>query len=243
MNITIREAAAKRSANVRALADRPSQRRNADGTFGGERGSLPRISTRAKMTLRAAGTDGGPLSFEGLASATEQAYEMWDFWGPYTEIISAGAFTKTLSKQGLDVPLVLAHDQMRRIARTVSTVRPLHLEETADGLHVLAPDLNPADLDVQYMLPKFADELYDEMSFAFQLIAGQWSPDYTEYRITEVDIDRGDVAIVGFGANPFTSGELLQLAESMPAREVRAALETLNLRYMSPLEEPLMQRV
>jgi hypothetical protein len=243
MKTTIREAALDRATNVRALADRPSHRRNADSTFGGERGSLPRISTRAQMTLRAATSDGGGPAFEGIASATEQPYEMWDFWGPYTEVISAGAFTKTLSKEGLDVPLVLAHDQMRRIARTLSSVRPLQLDETSEGLHVLAPSLNPDDVDVQYMLPKFADELYDEMSFAFRIVQGLWSPDYTEYRITEIDIDRGDVAIVGFGANPFTSAELLQLAESMPEREVRAALASLNLRYMSPLEEPLMARV
>ena len=37
---------------------------------------------------------------------------------------------------------------------------------------------------------------------------GQWSPDYTEFRIQEAEIHRGDVAIVGFGANPFTDAAL-----------------------------------
>jgi len=36
-------------------------------------------------------------------------------------------------------------------------------------------------------------------------VRGQWSPDWTHYRILEVDIDRGDVSAVNFGANPFTS--------------------------------------
>ena len=158
------------------------------------------------------------LSFEGIASATEKPYEMWDMFGPYTEVIAAGAFARTLMQPDLDVTLVLAHDQMRRIARTTSTVRPLQLDENGEGLHVLAPSLNPCDADVQYMAPKFADGLYDEMSFAFQITSGVWSPDFTIYRITEVDINRGDVAIVGFGANPSTSGSLRHPAKSDPLR-------------------------
>jgi hypothetical protein len=35
-----------------------------------------------------------------------------------------------------------------------------------------------------------------------------WSPDYTEYRIDAFDIHRGDVSIVGYGANPATTAEL-----------------------------------
>lgn len=33
-------------------------------------------------------------------------------------------------------------------------------------------------------------------------------PRITEYRIDEYNIHRGDVAIVGYGANPYTSSEL-----------------------------------
>jgi hypothetical protein len=33
---------------------------------------------------------------------------------------------------------------------------------------------------------------------------GTWSPDYTAYRIEQVDIDRGDVSVVNYGANPAT---------------------------------------
>jgi hypothetical protein len=32
------------------------------------------------------------------------------------------------------------------------------------------------------------------MSFAFRIKEGRWSPDYSEYRINEYDIDRGDVS-------------------------------------------------
>ena len=192
-------AAAPRAAGVRQLADRPSQRRSA------EHGSPFRAPFRAAVQLRAKGDDESVLQFDGLAAATEQGYEMWDWYGPYTEIVSAGAFANTLARSGLDVPLVLGHDQLRRIARTTNGT--LTLEETDEGLRVLA-DLDPADPDVAYIAPKLRAGLIDEMSFAFRITRGQWSPDYTEFRIQEAEIHRGDVAIVGFGANPFTDAAL-----------------------------------
>lgn len=234
-----REAAAEaRARNTRTLSDRPVERRNADASRGGDSGNWPRVASRAALSLRAP-EEGAGLAFEGIASATESPYEMWDWWGPYSEVIAAGAFEKTLARADLDVPLVLAHDQMRRIARTTSTARPLLLAETTAGLHVSAPDLNPDDVDVRYMAPKFADGLYDEMSFAFRIISGLWSPDYTEFRITEVDIHRGDVAIVGYGANPYTSGSLRdQLAEASDD-EARACLVSLTRRFRE--QELLME--
>ena len=135
---TIEEAAAARCAGVRQRADRPSQRRSA------ETGSSFRASFAAEIELRAQG-DSERLTFEGLASATERGYDMWDMWGPYTEIVSAGAFSESLARADLDVPLVLGHDQLRRIARTTNGT--LQLEETEAGLMVRA-DLDPADPDV-----------------------------------------------------------------------------------------------
>ena len=197
--ITRSAAAVARAAGVRQLADRPSQRRCA------EHGSSTRAPFRAAVQLRAKGDDESVLQFDGLAAATEQGYEMWDWYGPYTEIVSAGAFTTTLARADLDVPLVLGHDQLRRIARTTNGT--LALEETDEGLRVLA-DLDPSDPDVAYIAPKLRAGLIDEMSFAFRITRGQWSPDYTEFRIQEAEIHRGDVAIVGFGANPFTDAAL-----------------------------------
>ena len=197
--ITRSAAAAARAAGVRQLADRPSQRRSA------EHGSSFRASFGAAVQLRAKGDDESVLQFDGLAAATEQGYEMWDWYGPYTEIVSAGAFTTTLARSDLDVPLVLGHDQLRRIARTTNGT--LALEETDEGLRVLA-DLDPSDPDVAYIAPKLRAGLIDEMSFAFRITRGQWSPDYIEFRIQEAEIHRGDVAIVGFGANPFTDAAL-----------------------------------
>ena len=229
-----RQAAEARAAQVRALADRPRQRRCAEAP-----GSGARVAVRAQLLLRESAE--GKLGFEGYASITERAYEMWDFFGPYDEVVSAGAFTDTLNRVDLDVPLVLQHDQLRRIART--TNGSLMLAEDDQGLRVSAPELDPADVDVAYIAPKLRSGLIDEMSFAFRIDSGQWSPDYTEFRINRVDIHRGDVAIVGFGANPYTIADLVEAAKSAPDEAARAALAALNLRYMRAVEEPLMQRI
>lgn len=202
-------AADDRASGYRAPADRPSQRRCAEAL--GARAVVLAPLTRAEVRDAADGS--GLLDFTGYASVVERGYEMWDMFGPYTEVVAADAFNETLARAGLDVPLVLGHDQLRRIARTTTGTLSLAMDET--GLRVSAPKLDPADADVAYIAPKLRSGLIDEMSFAFRIDAGQWSPDYTEFRITKVDIHRGDVAIVGYGANPFTAGSGLR-AESAP---------------------------
>jgi HK97 family phage prohead protease len=197
----LREAAlARAEGGIRQRGDRPSQRRSQSEQGG-------RAFTRANLSgVEIRKESGSPaLTFEGHASVTERGYEMWDFFGPYTEVVSAGAFDDTLARNGLDVPLVLGHDQMRRIARTTNGTLQLSMDD--QGLHVLA-QLDEGDLDVQYIVPKLRAGLMDEMSFAFRIDSGIWSPDYSEFRIDKVDIHRGDVAIVGYGASPHTDGAL-----------------------------------
>lgn len=216
MSATSREAAAAaRAQHVRQRVDRPSQRRCAEVT-----GSRAVARVPASIELREQG-DGGSLEFLGYATVYEHGYEMWDMWGPYTEIVSAGAGAESLARADLDVPLVLGHDQLRRLART--TTGSLSLAEDDSGLRVHAAQLDTADHDVQYIAPKLRSGLIDEMSFAFRIEAGQWSPDYTEYRITRYDIHRGDVAIVGFGANPATEASLRE--RPVASSRARALLE------------------
>lgn len=202
---TYAEAAVLRAAGVAAPADRPSKRRSSEDAHS-------RAIVRATVTgieLRAAKGDDGMLHFQGYASVTERAYEMWDMFGPYQEIVSASAFDTTLAREALDVPFVLGHDQMRRIARTTNGT--LRLSNDSTGLLVDAT-LDPADADVAYIAPKLSAGLIDEMSFAFRIDSGQWSPDYEEFRINQVDMHRGDVSIVGYGASPHTAGSGLRAA-------------------------------
>lgn len=227
-----RSAAATRAAGVAARADRPSRRRCAE-----ESGSLPLATVAVRgLQVREAGTTG--LQFHGYASVTAAAYQMWDMFGPYVEQVSPGAFTKTLAQADLDVPLVLQHQDLRRIARTTNGT--LTLTEDDNGLLVEA-DLDPEDEDVRYIVPKLRSGLIDEMSFKFRINLGSWSPDWMEYHIDEVDIHRGDVAIVGYGANPHTVGAGLRAAadldsvlRGMTDEQARAALATLSARVAPP---------
>jgi hypothetical protein len=193
-------AAKERGGAIVRPTDRPSQRRGAGAGIGGPAG----MPARATIQMRAVG-DSGLLNFHGVASAYERAYEMWDMFGPYTEIVSAGAGAESLARADLDVPLVLQHQSLRRIART--TTGTLMLRESDEGLEVDAPELDQNDHDVAYIRSKIESRLIDEMSFMFRIELGRWSPDYTEYRIDKYDIHRGDVAIVGYGANPHTSAD------------------------------------
>lgn len=229
----IAAAGAERAKAVATRADRPSQRRCAP-----EQTSRAWVNApAARMQLREADDGTGPLHFTGYASVYERAYEMYDFWGPYTEIVSAGAGAVSLNRTDLDVPLVLQHSSLRRIARTTNGT--LTLAEDDTGLLVDAPALDRDDADVAYIAPKLRAELVDEMSFMFRITRGHWSPDYTEYRIDEYDIHRGDVAIVGYGANPHTSGGLrsadaLEIVRSLDEQTARAALDALRSRLDQP---------
>ena len=209
------EAALLRRDQVRTRADRPSQRRSADDGWANYTRATP-----ADIQFRAAST-ADRLHFTGHATTYERGYEMWDWAGPYTEIVSAGAGAKSLMTPNLDVPLVLDHESLRRIATTLTGTLTLAEEEA--GLLVDAPELDLADYDVAYIAPKLRSKMVTEMSFRFRIIRGQWSPDYTEYRIEEYDIHRGDVAIVGYGANPTTDGGLRSPSEAAAVERVRAA--------------------
>ena len=167
-------------------------------TFAGEGRKNPlKTDLRAKQTEK----DGKTFeTLEGYASMTELNYTMWDFFGEYEEKIAKGAFDKTLANSP-DVAYLLNHTGMT-MARTVAGTLRLSVDET--GLWTEA-DLNPQRSDVQDLVHAVRDGNIDQMSFAFRIVSGHWSPDYTEYTIDEVDLDRGDVSAVNYGANPFTS--------------------------------------
>lgn len=241
MNEHIRAASEARAADggryaARGLASRPTERR-----AGEDSGSFRGVITQAAPKIRAAGDDGTGTEFWGLACRVDFGYEMWDWAGPYTESVDPGAFAASLARADLDVPLVLQHVDLRRIARTTipaGELGHLSLVETADGLECLAPNLDPADADVDYIARKIRAGLVTEMSFKFRITKGQWSPDWTEYHIQEVDIHRGDVAICGYGANPGTLGEMREPLAAQLARadeaEARAVFEELASRFEKP---------
>lgn len=210
MNLSRGDAAAARALAVRSLGDRPSERM-ADRESGAPRGWLPAARSVCTIERAAAGSSTPEtVRFEGLASVTGQFYRMWDMFGEYDEQVVVGAFEQTLAQSDLSTPLVLSHDSMRRMALTGNAISPLELSELTDGattgLQSIAPTMQLSDADTAYIVPKLEAGLIDEMSFRFVIEEGRWSEDFTQYSIQRVNIHRGDVAIVGYGANPLTAG-------------------------------------
>ncbi|MFF2274206.1 HK97 family phage prohead protease [Agromyces sp. NPDC058136] len=138
---------------------------------------------------------------DGTASVVDTWYQMYDFWGPYEEQVATGAFDKTLAANP-DVAFLLNHRGMT-MARTKAGTLELGTNEAGDLTQTAF--LNPTRQDVKDLVIAIEDGAVDQMSFAFRIKAGNWNPDYTTYSITEVDLDRGDVSAVNFGANPYTS--------------------------------------
>lgn len=169
---------------------------------GVERRAYPvRLEVRASSTAATS-------TIEGYASVVEEGYEMWDWAGSYTEVVRAGAFTRTLNANP-QVQLLLNHGGLAMAYTKAGTLR---LSEDSTGLH-MAADINTARSDVRDMLTAIEDGNVDEMSFAFRVTRQQWSPDYDQRDILEVDIHRGDVSVVNFGASPTTSVAAIRAQE------------------------------
>lgn len=171
---------------------------------------VTRSYTFGEFELRAGKADS--VTLEGHASITAHPYEVNDMWGAFTETIKPGAFKKTLSESP-DVMLLVNHGGLP-LARTKSGT--LRLAEDGQGLAVSAT-LEPTDPDVQAIVPKMERGDLNEMSFAFRVVRDQWNEDYTERDIAEVNLHKGDVSVVNYGANPATSAALRGLAELVGA--------------------------
>lgn len=151
-------------------------------------------------------TTGGLVNFRGLASRTAHSYDM----GSYQEQIARGAFTETL-KRTPDVHLLVNHEGLPLARTTIPAGQPGHLAlvETQDGLEFEA-DCDPTDPDVARLASKIRSGLMDQCSFAFRVTRQNWQwmedtgRDFDQRVIQEVSLDRGDVSVCNYGANPAT---------------------------------------
>jgi HK97 family phage prohead protease len=177
------------------------------------------------------GSDAGTIRFVGYATVFNHDYVVHDAYGSFTERITPEAFNRTLSEQP-DVILNLNHGMAGTglpMARTPRPNRPGTLQLTPDkvGLRV-ETDLALDDPDVQAILPKMRRGDLDEMSFAFRVpeAGSTWQPGpdgepFGDRTITEVNMARGDVSIVSYGANPAT---VAALRAALADEDVRAEL-------------------
>lgn len=131
------------------------------------------------------------------------AYEMEDAYGPWVESTVRGFATKTI-REGCDTAFLVNHAGVT-MARTKAGT--LALDERLDGGHYEGR-LNPTRPDVQILRAAVQDGAVDESSFAFRVVRQKWSDDYSRRWIQEIDLNKGDVSPVNYGANPHTSGHL-----------------------------------
>lgn len=200
-----------------------------------ERASVTGIVRRAfPVALEVRAKKGTPSvsTIEGYASVTEAPFEMWDWLGPYTEVVRTGAFAKTLGENP-QVQLLLNHAGLAMAYTKAGTLR---LSEDTTGLRMEA-DVTTTRSDVGDMLAALEDGSVDEMSFAFRVTRQVWSPDFDQRDILEVDLHRGDVSVVNFGANPATSVGAMRAADfdKLGDDDARALMERLQRRLAPPV--------
>lgn len=172
------------------------------------------------ITLRAKDDDPGSTVrvFNGHASVTDRGYDMYggpgSDAGGWEEFVDRGAFKKTLS-EGADVAFLINHQGMT-LARTTSGT--LRLAEDKVGLKVNA-DLDTRQHAVNDLAIAMERGDINEMSFAFRIVKETWLTEDGEevpwwdlsgiYRhIKEVSMQKGDVSVVNYGANPYTDAAL-----------------------------------
>lgn len=167
------------------------------------------------------------VQLDGYASTVGKPYEMWDMFGPYTETVATGAFGETLAANP-DTNFVANHIGVS-MARTLNGT----LELEADGLGLrYRAFVNPQRNDVHDLVTAVEDGDVAESSFRFTIDDGEWNDDFTQFVINKVDIHRGDVSAVNFGANPNTSvavraEDLLRELDGLPLGAQRAAFDHL----------------
>jgi len=120
---------------------------------------------------------------------------------PFKEVITPGAFRKTLSETP-DVRLLVNHEGLP-LARTKNGT--LTLTEDEVGLRFDADIADTQEGRDIYTLVSRGD--VDQMSFAFRVIRQKWNADRTERMLTEVSLADGDVSVVTYPAYPATTVE------------------------------------
>jgi HK97 family phage prohead protease len=164
----------------------------------------------------------------GIASVTNTPYEMYDMFGPYEEVMDHHAFDETLANEP-DVAFLVNH---RGLSMARTTNGTLELSMVKEGLNSEAW-LNAKRSDISDLVIAVDDRTVDQMSFAFMLEEGWWSEDFSTFKITKVNLDRGDVSAVNYGANPYTSiaarsREILDDLDQLPEGAKRAAIARLS---------------
>lgn len=157
--------------------------------------------------------------FVGQASIVGHPYTVRDMFGEFQETIMPGAWDKTLSEN----PDVM-YNYMHEPLTTMATTRGGNLSLAADPHFDVKALVPRSDVDGQRFMPKVQRGDASSMSFAFRVGGQVWNEDYTDRKITEIIMHRGDVASIvsGFGANPPAWGTVRSDGLDDAFRELRA---------------------
>jgi HK97 family phage prohead protease len=158
--------------------------------------------------------DGG-FEFEGVASVVDHPYTVRDVWGEYTEVIRAGAFTKTLKDGNAPVSLYVNH---RHADVPLATRDAGTLTIAADPNLRVRASLDPARPDVQIIASAIRRGEMRQMSIGFNPVKtrDKWSDDMSEVERSEVKLR--ETSIVERGAN--TGGTPTSKPSSPPTRSL-----------------------
>jgi len=151
------------------------------------------------------GIDETRAMLTGYAAVFDRPYKLDDGpHGPITERVDRKAFDKTLAGNP-DVALLVNHGGLP-LATTPSGTLRLSTDDT--GLRFEA-DLDSDDPDTKVVISKVKRGLMPDTSFGFKAVRDEWHPSAdgsVERVLREVTIDKKDVSIATFGANPATRG-------------------------------------
>lgn len=198
------------------------------------------------IEMRSVEGDDNLVDFYGHASVTNTAYEMYG--GPdkggWNETVDSGAFKKTLSEKP-DVAFLVNHGGLT-LARTKAGT--LQLAEDKIGLEVRAQMDRRVSVvnDIAVLMDQ---RNLDEMSFAFRVVKQAWlDADGEEVpwwdmagidrHIREVSLQKGDVSVVNYGANPYTDAALRGLDDEALFDIVRARPELIARAAALNVVEP-----
>ncbi len=178
--------------------------------------------------VRAAGND---FIVRGYASLFDSPYPVagGPDAGGWIETVDRRAFDVTLGANP-DVHFLINHEGVT-LARTKSGTLSL----SADRKGLLAEArIDRRDPMGQSLEVKMERGDLDEMSFAFRTVRQEWDSDYTERKLLEVNIDKGDVSIVNNGANDKTR---IRIADARDALSVMSSTDLVECRGLeNPLE-------
>jgi HK97 family phage prohead protease len=176
-------------------------------------------------------TEGGKqyLMVDGYATVFNRGYTMWDMFGTYQEVADEHMLDRSLAMSP-DVAFLMNHTGMT-MARTKNG--SLTVAKDTHGLAITAK-LNMERQDVRDLASAMGDGLVDEMSFAFMIDDGEWSEDFDTFTLKQVDINRGDVSAVNYGANPYTNigaraNDFLREIDNMPPAVKREAVKLITV--------------